>query len=436
MAGVDDKELLRFAGFPKGIDNVSPEQSVPSGALRAAVNVVLDDAGKPARRPGFVKVVDVDGIHSLYSDPRVDFMLAVTDAGLCTIDDTLTFTPIAPVSRLTAPMHYETGEFHILCGNGLENFRIGLDGELTPLSPPQPAGQPTVTANPAAGGLTAGTYQVAITFIMADGRESGSTLAAVVDVPENGGIALSNFPFDANAAATAIYMTHPNGDTLYQYEVSPNPMPVSRLLSRRELGRQLDTQFLVPLPGLQNLALANGRLHGSYGRLHIWSEALNYGLTNQATNYAMYNDDITLIARMGDASQSGMYLAAGKRTYYMDGPTPAQWQRVVAHPHGAIPGSRIYVEASELGLDIIGVVPVWMDTRGEMVAGLPGGRIARLHKDTYVGPEFADTATAQLVSMNGSTQLLMVAQGGLASNSAAFGDSVDAEICRNGVVVG
>lgn len=433
--GVNDSELVKLNGFPKGINNVAAETSVPGGALRAAINVVLDDAGKLSRRQGYSKVIYADGIHSLYSHERIYYMLAVTEAGFVSIDETLGVTPIADVSRITAPMYYDTAEFHVLCGNGLENFRVTLDGTAHPLSPPQPAGQPTVAVNTVAGGLNAGEYQIAVTFFDALNRESGSTLSAIATVPEGGGIVLSNFPTDARATSIGIYMSQPNGDILYLVDVVDTPAPVSRLLGRLTYGRQLDTQFLVPMPPLTHLALSNGRLHGASDNLHVWSEALNYGLTNPATNYAIYNDKITLIARFGEAANAGVYLSAGKRTYYMDGPDPAAWQRVIAHPFGAIPGSLTYVESAELGLDVLGVVPVWMDTRGELIAGMPGGRIVRLHKDNYVGPENADSAASIYTSINGTGQLLAVARGGVV-NSAQVGDSVDAEICRNGVIVG
>ena len=433
--GVNDSELVKLNGFPKGINNVAAETSVPGGALRAAVNVVLDDAGKISRRPGYTKVIDVDGIHSLYSHERIYYMLAVTDAGFVSIDETLGVTPLAAVSRVTAPMYYDTAEFHVLCGNGLENFRVTLDGTAHPLSPPQPAGQPTVAVNALAGGLGAGEYQIAVTFFDELNRESGSTLSAVATVPEGGGIVLSNFPIDARATSIGVYMSQPNGDILYLVDVVDTPAPVSRLLGRLTYGRQLETQFLVPMPGLTHLALSNGRLHGASGNLHVWSEALNYGLTNPATNYAIYNDKITLIARFGEAANAGIYLAAGKRTYYMDGPDPAAWQRVIAHPFGAIPGSLTYVEASELGLDVLGIVPVWMDTRGELIAGMPGGRVVRLHKDNYVGPEDAESAALIHADQNGTPHLVASVYGGR-DNSLRASDYADAEICRNGVVVG
>ena len=43
MAGVRDSELLRFEGWPRGINNRAAEEAVPPDALRAAKNFDLDD---------------------------------------------------------------------------------------------------------------------------------------------------------------------------------------------------------------------------------------------------------------------------------------------------------------------------------------------------------------------------------------------------------
>jgi hypothetical protein len=100
-----------------------------------------------------------------------------------------------------------------------------------------------------------------------------------------------------------------------------------------------------------------------------------------------------------------------------------------------VPYTLVYVAASDLELDVEGVVPVWMDTRGELIAGIPGGRVQRLHKATYAAPRDLETGASIMLERDGIRQLLTVVQGGKANQFVA-GDSVDAEICRNGVVVG
>ena len=321
MAGVSDKELLKLRGFPRGIDNISPETSVRPDALRAARNVDIDDAGKMRRRSGSTKVSNTPGMHSLYSHERAEFMLAVVPAGLTMIDDTLLPLTLAPVARFADHMSFETAEHHIFASNGHESFRVSLDGAVSAFSPPQPGGQPTVNVNTVAGGLYAGEYQVAVTFLDAFNRESGSTLSTIIDVPEGGGITLTAIPQDAAAVRVNIYMSAANGDVLYLADTIPVGSG-TYLLGRRTLGRALDKQFLVPLPPCQHLMLQNGIMHGAVKNIHVWSEALNYGLYNPAINCATYNADITLIARMGSAGQAGTFVSAGQRTYYMSGASP------------------------------------------------------------------------------------------------------------------
>ena len=84
--GASDRETVRVDGFPRGVDNVSREDALPDGALRSAVNIEIDKAGKIRLRPGRGKVFTGTNMHSLYAPGLGPWMLAVDNGALKRID--------------------------------------------------------------------------------------------------------------------------------------------------------------------------------------------------------------------------------------------------------------------------------------------------------------------------------------------------------------
>lgn len=430
MAGVPGSELKKYEGFPAGINNILPEHSVGRNALRAAVNVDIDDTGRLSRRAGTTLISTLPGLHSLFADRRFPYMLAADADTLYSFDETLTPTVVTALTR-NADMSYAVNEFGLFYSNGTDTGHIDLAGQRTAWSAPMPAGQPLVGVNALAGGLNAGEYQVAITFFDAQGRESGAHNATVVDVPEGGGIVLQDWPeMSADVAHIGIYMSPANGDMMYQAEILAAPMSTPYLLGRRILGRALDTLFLTPMPPCTLLCMFNGRMLGNYNGTVVWSESINPGLTKRHENWIQF-PSVTLIAAAG---QDGIFIASENRTYFMEGADPAVWKRRIVHASGAVRNTLTYVNASDLNLEAAGMVAVWMDTRGELIAGLTDGSVLRLHKDTYAGAINAEKGSIALREYDGIRQLIATHTGGFGSKVRA-GDSVSVEVCRNGVIV-
>jgi hypothetical protein len=288
--------------------------------------------------------------------------------------------------------------------------------------------------------LDAGTYQVALTFVDATGRESGSTLPAELDVPAAGGIRLSQFPVpqSANVQTMNVYCSAPNGETLYFVQSLP-AAATALLIGAHTPGAPLDKLFLTALPPGQCVAHSGGRLQVGVGPVHMWAEALMHGLTRAHTSFAVYDSTITLLADAGQGPRSGTFLsvAAGNgkasgRTYFLSGPDPMSWTRTVAHPYGAVPGTLAYVEATTLGLEGEGDIPVWYADNGQLVAGLPSGKVVPLHETAYEGPKQPTAGSVALRDVDGVSHLLAVVQGGSAARFAAS-DVADAEVWKNGV---
>lgn len=435
MAGIRSDALLTFKRFPGGIDNRSDEASLPDDRLRAAENVDIDAQGLAMRRPG-VTLRDAGAKHSLWSDARYPRMLAIEGSTLIAYDRALTLSTLASgLGRPYLPMAFTVMHDRCYYSNGYDRGELDSDGDRRDWAPEQPGGQPLVAAA-AAGGLAAGDYQVAITFVDIDGRESGSTLAALVAVGEGQGIALTAIPQPVAVTTTLrVYVSGANGDILYlARELIAGATTAT--IGAHTAGRPIETQFLKPLPAGQIVRAWGGRLLSADGAFVRWSPALHYGLHDPVRGWVRFPDDIALMEPAGQAQNAGLYVASGNRTYYMTGPNPAEWQRVIAHAAGAAPGSAQQIDAEKLKLEgVTGLVPVWYTTEGRFVAGLPGGTVVALSADHYTGPVNVDRASLALRQLKGCTHVIAALRGGSQATGLRATDTAVGEVWRGGVRV-
>lgn len=447
MAGAKIPPPLRFSGWPRGIWNKGSEESVPltetgtQQALRGAVNIDLDNAGKPRRRPGFELVESLPGLHSLWSHPRAPRMLAAQGNSLIAFDeDESGWGEPALAGPVGLPVAYALGSESVYFCNSAGSGMIGPEGEIGPWATECPGGQPDAAVDASVGGLDPGVYQVAITFVDAAGRESGATLPVEVEVPEGGGIRLSQFPVAVRpeTAWARVYCSLPGGEDLFWVMDLPLPAAAA-LIGAHTPGAQLDKLFLSELPPGDCVAFHAGTLHSAAGNVHSWGEPLMHGLTRRSTSQARYDAKVTLLAPSGQGEDGGVFLCvaagAGKsrgRTYFLAGSIAKNWRRGVVYANGAVPGTLTYIDAKDLDLQVKGEVPVWFTDQGQLVAGLPSGEVLELHGETYDGPTRAEHGATAIREIDGIKHIISVLKGGA---SATFGasDSADAEVWKNGV---
>lgn len=437
MAGVSGGELLTLDGFRRGINNVDREESAPDGTLRAAVNVDLDNRGKISRRRGYALAINLPGTHSAWSHPLLDHLLLADDTTLYAVDRSMALQPLAALTAPGRRISYDYVAGRVYWSNGIDMGQL-QHLHATDWCIEQPGGNPDVAPQPGVGGLEGGLYQVAVTFVHADGRESGATLAAVAEVATGDGLQLTNIPQPAggNIATVRVYRTSHNGDLLYLAQDLPVGI-TSFLLGAQQLGRQIETQFMEPLPAGDIVRIHNGRALVAKGRALYWSDSLNYGLYRPTEGYVLFSEDIVLVESVGQAGNATLFVAAGNRTYAITGPDPSEWVRVVVAPYGAVPGGACRVDAKSIGdgrggkLETTGEVPVWMASDGCLVVGLNGGQLVRLTDRDYVGPVGAELGALGAREIDGINQILALSQGGSVSGLAAR-DAAEAEVWKDG----
>jgi len=434
MAGVPDKALVSIKGWPIGINNVAQEVDSPVGSLREAMDVDIDNAGKVSSKDGYTLIQAIPGLHSLWYDKRYPYVLGVFNGNLVLFDTSMNQISSHALISGTRYMSYEYAVGFVLFTNGIDSGQIRDDGSVMAWATESPSGQPLISEEMGVGGLDAGKYQVAATFIDINGRESGSTLAVEIDIAAGNGIRMSSIPqpVSSDIAYIRIYATTANGDTLSYFD-DLFPGTLTHLIVSHAPGRPLETQFLQPLPPGQIVRCKNGIQFVCADKYLYWSEPLRYGLGRLTQNYIRFDSKITMFAPVGDAGGTGYYLVAGPRTYYMAGNDPKRdWQKVIAYVHGATERSSINIDAKILRFETTGEIPVWYSSEGQWVAGLKDATVIELHADQYIGREEAESAAVVVRKHKGIHQLMSSIKGGVASGFMA-GDSVVAEVYKNGI---
>ena len=440
---VTDNELQRLEGGQQGIANLSPETALPmgkagrggvvTGSLREAENLDLDNEGHPSRRPGYSQVEALPDLHSLWANKRFPFMFAVYNGNLVAFDENEARTTVTNLVSRSSKMSYDYDAGWVYYTNGFDSGRVNMDLGRQPWAIQAPIGQPLADPTAGTGGLPGGVYQVAITYLDVDGRESGSTLATEVEIADGEGIALTSIPQPSDASVTAVrvYASKANGEEL-RYVRDLAVGMTSATIAVHQPGKVLATQFQEAMPPGQIIRLYKGYMLVARGKVLYVSGAEHYGQAVLHNSYVSFNEDISLLEGVHVDGSPGLYLAAGKRTYYLAGDTPDQWRRAIAHPHGAVPGSSVLVDATVLGLEVAGDIPFWLGDDGQFVIGTPAGRVQPLHAERYAAPSEVESAAVMFREAGGLRHLIATLQGGV-SNSLAVGDRAEAEVWRDGV---
>lgn len=441
MPKVNDAELIQIAGF-SGLNNVDREFAAVLGGdprgprvapLRAAENVDIDNTLKLRTRGGWSRLLSASNARGLWSVEGLGWGLVAFGEELHQVHaDGSTAVVATGIDPNATPCYAEINGV-AFWSDGRTIGRVFADGSTAPVGCQQPVGQPLVSAS-ASGGLAAGLYQIAITYQDWTGQESGAGLAVELQVQTGQGVELQAIPQPADPATRVnVYATAPNGEELYLRAQLPAGV-ISYVLGSGQEGRKLETQFLAPMPAGQMMAAANGRLYVMRGNALWYSEPLRYGLTRPAANWITYAGAPSLLLAVGSAEAgSGLFVAAGARTYWQSGADPRSWQRVIAYPHGAVAGTGMVAPGSYFGLETTQPVAYWLASNGVFCIGSPGGSVSPFSERTFVADP-AEQGTTLLREVDGIRQAITVTRGNR-RGAFALRDQASARVFRNGVEI-
>lgn len=416
-------------GFPVGVDLLSAETALPRGALRAAINVDIDRAGKWRRRRGTQLVFAGTDVHSLWAPLTGSTAYFVEGRNLrsCRPADPTAPRPLIRTGLTEgAPMNFCEVNDEIYYSNGLQSGtvfgRFGVE---------MPIGEIACTAV-TRGMLAPGVYKVGLVFVKDTGEESGA-IVSYFTLGSKGGIAVSSFqlPQDPAIHRARFFLSATDDEVLYQAaDIGFSAGAVEFL--EPATGRILETEFMEPPPPAQALCLYNGRLYGALDAIVWYTQALRYGLFRPSTDFIDFGDRVTLLA---PAPTGGLYVGTTNGMFFMAGDDPAKFSMEQVSELGPVEGSGVFVETVKLGVKGLPEVlaPMWFTTSG-WVLGLSDGVIKNLVHDKLAFSNLG-RGSAVVRKVDGDTHVMGVFRGGDGPTQAIASDSMTSEIIRNGVVI-
>lgn len=369
-----------------GLRNDRPDYRFTKTDLVTGINIDIDNSGLISRRPGTTKLNSAQS-HSLWSDNKIAFV--VSGGALNLVNDDYTLTPIMSVTSNRARMSYEKMNDRIYFSNGIDSG-VYENNSLRSWGLPVP---PVPGAFPSVGNMHAGTYQFVVTYLRADGQESGAGPAGVMDLPANGGIIFSlPVSSDSGVVAKSLYMTTSNGEILYLADTVPAArVEYEYRNDSLDLSFPLQTQFKSAPPPGHKVKYYRGHIYVASNEMIFPSEDLAYELFD--VRKAFYLDSrVTMIASMEDKEEpgdtqgtnSGLFVGTQQTTGVLIGKSTIEAQYVPKMEYGAVEGADTLVDGSLFGDDSVGArkIPVWLSREGVCV-GMSNMNIVNLTRTKY-----------------------------------------------------
>jgi hypothetical protein len=283
-----------------------PTRENPFGKYRNAENVVFDNAGQlvfPCPGKTLVYAGNVSWVH------EGKFVTVFLEDGILKrLNSDNTATTLKTGFGTALPAVTYAGDVMYI-SNGTGRGKVDRNGNYYPWGTPRPPRNPDVTAV-TYGGMYEGRYRVAITWIGAQGDESGCGNGKQVEVSEGGGIHLTNFPSPPSGVdKVAVHVTSVNGKDLYLYgEYDATLSDIT--LTRKDCTIPLMTQFsYVPMPE-DIICFHYGRIYYPRGRYLYWTMTRRLG--NQTVrSYWTFDSNVTLVVSVPGA----LYVGTEKRIW-------------------------------------------------------------------------------------------------------------------------
>ena len=313
---VQTQSIPRFMGLNTASDPVR----LPPGWLTVADNVDVTDTGALIRRQGRELIASgaFTGIYSTIDRAR----LYVVDGGqIKSIAPDMSMTVLAS-GLMSLPMHWAEINGRVFYANGQDYGIIEPDGQVLPWSWEMP-GQPVLQAT--SGAMAPGKYEIACTFILPDGRETGAGDATSIELAADSGLVITQIPQVAGCK-TRVYIA-PADSTVLQHAFTTTLTAATWNAGPDALGEELVTQGLDPIPSGATLPAAwSGRIWAAQPIAQrdmsvIWgSEPLGFHLFNLRQGFLSVPGQVLMLL----AHDTGLIVGTERAIHVWNGATLAQ----------------------------------------------------------------------------------------------------------------
>lgn len=376
-----EQVLARFAGInnqdaPERINSFVTTEK-PYIELQSAVNVDVDDAMRLSRRTG--QTLKVAGAaHSLWA--KDDVCLFVQDGAMAQLNSDFTSRTLAE-GLTDAPMAYVQAGRRVYHSNGTQT---GVFDDGVVRSWGLDLAQINISASPTHGYLPAGVYLFGMTLLRFDGQESGMGLSLRIDLTEGQGIDFAwALPDDPDVDAVAIYLSQPNGQTLYQAIIC-QVEDQATTYTGGERAIPLATQWLDAPPPGQALVLHAGRIYIAAGAFLYATAALSFEHCDMRDFLGVDQTPIALLASV----VGGLFVGTERSVYFLAGTDFAGHALKPVMDGAVMAGSLVMVDGQQATArpELAGLQCALFTTAAGIVLGLPDGSLQNLTQGRYGMP--------------------------------------------------
>jgi hypothetical protein len=391
-------KIRRFTG----INNVQPSVHARLGDLQTANNVLITDRGAIKRRLGLSLGIDAtadDTTHSVWDDGTYLYYVMDSDlkrvssvgGGVTTIHSSL--------SAPSAQMHYIKLEGITYYSNGTDYGKVQSNGTVTTSIWGSTA--PSFSIASGSGTVPIGTYQVLVTGVYADGRETPAavdetTLAAI------GGFTV-NISAHSDTLVTTfnVYVTRPDGgagdsgEASYKFDNVANSggasVLVNSLASDDIDGGRAGTLNMAGMPHGKFPCFYRGRLYCASGSYIFYSEPWMYELTKADHNFIPAGGTVTNIMPV----ENGIWVSTNEESFFMFGKGPQDeggFEKISSVSGWGVPGG-VVTNGDKLNLRNLsgGKVAIW-PTKTGIIVGDANGRFMVRTREFWVPPSSTGTS--------------------------------------------
>lgn len=283
----------RFLGF----NNTQDPVRLGLEWLTQADNINIDDTGMLSRRVGFTEHFAA-AVTSAYATIDTERMYYVAGGSLKTGDGVVLATGLA-----ADPMHWAEVNDQVFYNNGVDRGIIRADNTLLPWEWGV-VGTPAVAA--VSGSLAPGLYRVCCTFVLPDGRETGASDPAEIEIAQGQALQISQVPQLAGAR-TRTYIS-PANSTVYGLAYSGALTAFTWDTSPDSLGIELATGLMSPIPmGCTVIQEWGGKMYAAqyipeHDMTALWrSLPLTWHLFNMDTDFDAIPGKVLMLAQHDSA---------------------------------------------------------------------------------------------------------------------------------------
>lgn len=346
QAGNDPREGLFEHDQFLGLRNNVGEESFGLGDLTTALNCDIDDALVLRRRKGYSAPVIAGIDRCLWA--RGSMCLGVGSNSLKMVNPDYSTTTLRAGLTPGRDLDYDVMGDRAFYTNGAE-CGIVQNAASRSWGLERPA-VPTATAT--GGTLIAGEYEFAVTYVRADGQESGTGVAGVITLQGlgvDGGIILSGISVstDPSVVAKNVYAAPAGSSTLYLRGTIPAAATTFTIAAVQHDANPLQTQFLGAPPAGSCISVFKGWMlvakdNGLYPSEVYAPELFDY------RKRVPFLDRITMLVALNGKTDS-VWVGTTSQVILLNGDSPASWEFKVVADYGVIPGTAALADGEVLG---------------------------------------------------------------------------------------